>query len=211
VEVTPHTLPCCYHRNLYILYRPPPHITIEKLKYYGVNKTGIYWIESYLHNRKQRVDINVNNDQNYSSTWEIVNRRLPQGLVLRPVLFIIYTNDFPRHISHFTNVVLFADDTSILFRGKNYDNLNQKIRLTLDCTNRWFKASQLLLNLIKTNIIKFSPSHFLHSQLITKHNSTTVSERPETKFVGVQIDSHWNWKCHIDHILSKLSIVGFVI
>ena len=47
-------------------------ILIEKLKYYGVNETGIDWIKSYLHNRKQRVDINVNNVQNYSSTWEIV-------------------------------------------------------------------------------------------------------------------------------------------
>jgi len=47
-------------------------ILIEKLKYYGVNETGIDWIKSYLHNRKQKVDINVNNVQNYSSTWEIV-------------------------------------------------------------------------------------------------------------------------------------------
>ena len=64
---------------------------------------------------------------------------------------------------------------------------------------------------MKTNIIKFSPSHFLHSQLITEHNSTTISEVPETKFLGVQIDSHLNWKCHIDGILTKLSTAGFVI
>jgi len=102
-----------------------------------------------------------------------------------PPLFIIYLNDLPRHINHFTNAVLLADDTSILITEKNYENLNQKIRLTLDCTSRWFKANQFLLNLMKTNIIKFSPSHFLHSQLITKHNSTTVSEVPETSFLGV--------------------------
>jgi len=45
---------------------------IEKLKYYGVNKTCIGWIKSYLHNRKQIVDINVNNVQNYSCAWELV-------------------------------------------------------------------------------------------------------------------------------------------
>ena len=64
---------------------------------------------------------------------------------------------------------------------------------------------------MKTNAIKFSPSHFLHSQLITEHNSTTISEMPETKFLGVQIDNHLNRKCHIDHFLTKLSVVGFVI
>jgi len=35
------------------------YILIEKLKYYGVNETGIDWIKSYLHNRRQRIDINV--------------------------------------------------------------------------------------------------------------------------------------------------------
>jgi hypothetical protein len=89
-------------------------------------------------------------------------------------------------------------------------NLNQKIEFASDCSNRWFKAKQLVLNLIKTNIIKLSPSHFPQSQLITEYNNTK-SEVPDTKFLGVQIDNHLNWKCHIDQILPKLSTAGFVI
>ena len=121
-----------------------------------------------MHKERQRVDINVNNEQNYSSTWEIVRRGIPQGLLFGPLLFIVYINDLPRHINHFTIVVLFADDRSILITEKNYENLDQKIKLTLDCTSRWFKANQLILNLMNTNIINFSPSHFLHLQLITE-------------------------------------------
>ena len=30
-------------------------ILIEKLKHCGVNETGMYWVKSYLHNRKQKV------------------------------------------------------------------------------------------------------------------------------------------------------------
>jgi len=45
---------------------------------------------------------------------------------------------------------------------------------------------------MKTNIIKFSPSHFLQSQLITEHNNTTISEVPDTKFLDVQMENHLN-------------------
>jgi hypothetical protein len=111
----------------------------------------------------------------------------------------------------FKNVVLFADDTSIFNYRKNYENLNQKISLTLDCTSRCFKANQLVLNFMKINIIKFSPSHLLQSQMINEHINTYISEVPDTKFTGVQTDNHLYWKCHIDQILPKLSIAAFVI
>jgi hypothetical protein len=51
----------------------------NKFLYYGANKMGIDWMKSYTHNRKRRVDINVNNIRSYSSTWEIVKQRVPQG------------------------------------------------------------------------------------------------------------------------------------
>jgi hypothetical protein len=35
-------------------------ILIEKLKYYGVNETGVDWIKSYLQDRRQRVGITIN-------------------------------------------------------------------------------------------------------------------------------------------------------
>jgi hypothetical protein len=64
---------------------------------------------------------------------------------------------------------------------------------------------------MKTNIIKFSPSHFPQPQLINEHNNTTISAVRNTKFLGVQIDNHLNWKCHVQYILPKLSIASFVI
>jgi hypothetical protein len=59
-------------------------------------------------------------------------------------MYYLYKWSAKRHINHFTNVVLFTEDTSILITEKNYEHLKQKIRLTLDCTSRWFKANKLV-------------------------------------------------------------------
>ena len=112
---------------------------------------------------------------------------------------------------YYTNVILFVDNTSILITEKNYAILNQKIRFTLDFTSKWFKAKQLVLNLMKTNVIKYSPLYFLQSQMINEHNNTSINEVPDTKFLGVKIDNRLNWECHIDRILPKLITAGFVI
>jgi len=64
---------------------------------------------------------------------------------------------------------------------------------------------------MKTNITQFSPSHFFQLQLINERNNTTISEVPDTKFLGVQIDKHLNCMCHINWILPKLCTAGFVI
>ena len=47
--------------------------------------------------------------------------------------------------------------------------------------------------------------------MINEQNNTSISEVPDTKFLGVQIGSNLNWKCHIDQILPKLITAGFVI
>jgi hypothetical protein len=68
-------------------------------------------------------------------------------------------------IKHISEVILFADDTSVLVTDNNYGNFKQKAGLVLSCINKWFQANRLVLNIEKKNFVKFTPKNSLHAPL----------------------------------------------
>ena len=83
-----------------------------------------------------------------------LNCGVPQGSVLGPLLFIIYTNDLPNILKN-SRTILFADDTTIFIKGKNIKLLYYLIQKDLNLITDWFKANKLSLNVTKTNVIHF--------------------------------------------------------
>ena len=88
------------------LYRFWTYGLIYKLKQNGIKDKLLCILIDFLKNRQQRV---VLNSQFSSSTK--VNAGVPQGSILRPLLFLIYINDLPNGLQ--SNSKRFADDTSL--------------------------------------------------------------------------------------------------
>ena len=80
---------------------------------------------------------------------------VPQGSVLGPLLFIIYSNDCTYSLKS-CNCVLFADDTTIYQSHHDINILRKPVEEELSNLISWFKANTLSLNVSKTNVIIFS-------------------------------------------------------
>ena len=87
----------------------------------------------------------------------------------------------------------------------------QKTNLALTNLNQWFYINQLVLNITKTNVIKFKPKTTAHVPLDIYCKDNVIEEVKSTEFLGMHIKNHMNWKNHVGQILPKLSTACFSI
>jgi hypothetical protein len=131
--------------------------------------------------------------------------------VLGPLLFNIYINDFPLEISKLAEVILFADDTSIICTSKDYNNLEIKLKEVLTHMIKWFQANSLTLNFDKTKILKFTHTLTTNYQLNISFLDTILKTAESVTFLGLQMDNHLMHKTHINHLLHKMSTLSFLM
>jgi hypothetical protein len=186
-------------------------ILLEKLKAYGVRGQASTWMESYLTDRSQLVELKTADGVKVSSSWAKLSVGVPQGSVLGPLLFLIFVNDLPTHMKE-TRVIMFADDTSALVEAKSVDSLKDKGAKVLNDLNDWFTSNKLLLNVNKTSLLLFKNSY--QRKVPGFHLNTdeeVINTSCSVKFLGLMLDENLRWDAQEDYLGKKLRAACFAL
>ena len=113
---------------------------LYKLKQNGISGNLLETLTGFLKDRKQRVVLNGQN-----TSLANVETGVPQGSILGPLLFLIYTNDLPDNLS--TNVKLFANDTSLFSVVYDITTSSCDLNYDLNRVREWVFQWKMSFNL----------------------------------------------------------------
>lgn len=165
-------------------------VLIRRLKAsYGISGMVLQWFQTYLVGRRQYVRLGSS-----ASSPILIVCGVPQGSVLGPILFLLYTADLITLIQdHGLCPHLYADDTQIYGFCRPSASLELQNNIT-NCVNdvaRWMHSNRLQLNTAKTEILWSATSRRSHQLPQSPLRVGTDSIIPATvvRDLGIYIDS----------------------
>ncbi len=122
-------------------------ILLKKPEAYGIRGPTLTYFSSYVNNnRKQYVYY-----KKYSSDITEVRLSVPQGSILRPILYLLYIND---NTSCYTKLkFLYANGTSVYMQPNNLPDLVISFNQELGKVTNWIGAERLVSKSNKTHFI----------------------------------------------------------
>ncbi|GBP96221.1 Probable RNA-directed DNA polymerase from transposon X-element [Eumeta japonica] len=144
-------------------------------------------LKSYLENRCYEVKINSD-----TSDMHVIRSGVPQGSVLGPVLYLIYTADLPAHAS--TTTATYADDTAILSTHENQDSASDSLQQHLNLIEKWLRQWRIKANTDKSVQVTFT----LRRKTCPPVKLCNVEiPQADDKYLGMHLDRRLTWRKHI--------------
>ena len=181
-------------------------ILLQKMKSYGISGPELEFFISYLRNRVQYCNID-----GCTSDFRKTSCGVPQGSILGPLLFLIYTNDLPNSIEN-AIITMFADDTSFFRSSKSIGELEIELLPAFTNACRWLKANKLSLNTVKAEFVIIGTSHRVgHVDIAPETtpyalfvNDHSINRVKQVKTLGLIINENLTWEHHINYISQKI-------
>ena len=181
------------------------NILLKRLEHrFGIKGIALQWFESYIRERTQSVCIG-----NFKSDDETLLCGVPQGSVLGPILFTLYTSPLEDVIlANDLDFMLFADDTQLYFSCKNLSDWTFIPEKCIDDIRIWMAENRLVLNDNKTEVVHFY-SKFKKSQtnIVTSLRVGITHVKPVSvvRNLGVQFDDLSTMSNHVSKICQSAS------
>ena len=182
---------------------------------FGFTGKVLAWLKSYLSDRTQKVAIGDHNAEGALSDPMVLCRGVPQGSVLGPLLFTLYTtplgNICRRHEVLFQ---LYADDQQVYlsFRPNQEAAQDRCITTIQNCIEEvrsWMRANMLKLNEDKTEFVVFGTQYQLAkiSSIEIRIGSECVMPVEHVRNLGFFMDRFMKNAVHINKICSQMFVL----
>jgi len=174
-----------------------PSKLISKLTELSISPSLCNWFLDFLTNRPQSVRIG-----NHHSSTLTLNTGVPQGCVLSPILYSLFTyNCQPVHVSN--SIIKFADDITVV--GLVSDNTEDAYREEVQHLVEWCASNNLILNTQKTKelIVDYRQSKKDYTHTPIYINGSQVDRVTSFKFLGVHISEDLTWTINTSSLIKK--------
>ena len=177
---------------------------LKKMAIYGADDLTIRWLRSFLSDRTQRVRIGGM----VSDSIGLISG-VPQGGILSPIIFTLYTADMELWLKTST-LFNFADDTTTDNKSKCIIEIKNRLEEDANNVLHFMASNGLVANKAKTEFMVLNEK--VKSSLTEiKVGDTMIQRTDHTKLLGIQIEESQEWNIHIKSLKSSLNQRLFVI
>lgn len=197
---------------------------INSLRQAGINGPFLNWCESYVNERSFVVKLGDSRSQR-----RVVTSGVPQGSVLGPQFYILYTNHLCHLLSSGTvKAYSYADDLALVVSRSSLDEAEQDLQSAVNKLVLWCHDHGLVVSDAKTKIMHIRSPQFssrpvkitthtldcVHTSLafdLPCHCPPNVEMVSSAKYLGVWLDHRFKWDVHVEYVCKRLRACAYSI
>lgn len=155
-------------------------------------------MSSFLRNRSFCVKIN-----NQSSPIRKIEAGVPQGSVLGPLLYNLYTHDIPEPTD--CSLSMFADDTAIITQNNDILTAASDLQRAVNEVVQWCSKWSITINQEKcvTKIFTLRRPADPPDIIINNERIVWNPKEASVRYLGVHLDRRLSWGAHINKKLNE--------
>ena len=192
-------------------------LLLKKLELFGLDVKAVNWFQSYLSTRSQSVCID-----GCLSPAVAIECGVPQGSILGPLLYILFTDDIPELVhdhpvsvatpapfcSECGSTVCYVDDCTYSHGSKDPVELSERLSIQYSRISSYMAANKLVINADKTHLLVMGTKSTAarRAEVSFQADQHTVTPTSTEKLLGANIFQDLKWKEHL--LGSRQSLVN---